>query len=95
MTGLLKRPLDARGVLLALVGLCALGLLLFVGGLAAGAYARHYPWRVMDWNHDGHTTLGEFLGAADVATRPAADSAHRCTEYFALKDGRTLRTECA
>lgn len=52
------------------------------------------PYAALDFNHDGHVSLGEAEYAASYGTRPARSSTPPCTEYFALKDGLTLTTQC-
>ena len=51
-------------------------------------------WREMDFDHDGSTSVGEFLAAADVSTRPVQRGSHTCIEYFLLKDGSPVKTIC-
>ena len=52
------------------------------------------PYAALDFNHDGHVSLGEAEYAASYGTRPVRDGDKACTEYFALKDGLTLATRC-
>jgi len=51
-------------------------------------------WGDMDLNGDGHTTVGEFLGAIDVDVRPVQISGKPCREIFRLKDGIPAKELC-
>jgi len=55
---------------------------------------RGYDWAEMDWNGDGLTSIAEFLDAAYVGRRPVMRSDAACFEYYALTDGRLIRTRC-
>lgn len=48
----------------------------------------------MDFDHDGSTSLEEFLEAGDVGTRPTRRDGRSCTEYFLLKDGLPVKVVC-
>lgn len=82
-----KTVMIIAGALLALP-------VLFVGGGAVAAASQGYGWEQMDWNGDGRTSAGEFLAAADVGKRELCKDGKNCVEFYALKDGRTLRTDC-
>jgi hypothetical protein len=51
-------------------------------------------WREMDFNHDGSTSVREFLEGADVGTRSTSRNGRACTEYFLLKDGMPVKLVC-
>jgi hypothetical protein len=53
-----------------------------------------YSWREMDWNGDGHTSVGEFLDTGDTFERDVIVHGQRCVEVVAMKDGLPLRTKC-
>ena len=72
------------------VGVLA-GYLVILGTRSAESGLR---WHEMDFNHDGTTSLGEFLEAGDVNTRPVVRNGRRCTEYFLLKDGMPVKVSC-
>ena len=61
---------------------------------ALGSLARGYGWRDMDCNSDGRTTLSEFFAAADIDKRSVQRGPDLCWEYYALKDGLPVRTDC-
>lgn len=48
----------------------------------------------MDWNQDGHTSLGEFLASGDVGRRPISVDGRNCSEFFDDKDGLPLKRVC-
>jgi hypothetical protein len=79
-----------RLVLLAAVGLTAL----YLGFFSILALRSGLTWREMDRDHDGATSLGEFLGAADVGRRPVQVGEHACTEVYYLKDGLPAKVVC-
>ncbi|KRA56145.1 hypothetical protein ASD79_17445 [Caulobacter sp. Root655] len=79
--------------LFLVLGVMAL-LLVYPAYIALGALARGYDWREMDWNSDGRTTLSEFLSSADIAKRSIKRGQDVCWEYYALKDGLPVRTDC-
>jgi hypothetical protein len=69
-------------------------VLIYPTYIALGSLARGYGWREMDWNSDGRTTLSEFLASADIAKRSVQRGQDVCWEYYALKDGFPVRTDC-
>lgn len=62
--------------------------------LILGSLGRGYSWQEMDWNGDGHTSIGEFLETCDTFEREAIVQGQRCVEVVAMKDGLPLRTKC-
>ena len=77
-----------------LAGACLLWFVLLISPVVWSAVTAGYPMRDRDWNADGETTLAEFFAAADVGARPLTRDHQRCTEYFSLKDGVTIRIVC-
>lgn len=79
-----------------LLVLCVIGVLFlaWLGFVAYGSFSRGYTWSEMDWDHDGKTTIGDFLQAADIGKRAIEIDGKACTEYFALKDGLPVKTTC-
>ena len=74
---------------LALLGIVAAYFILRAGvGLSKG-----YGFATMDWNGDGWTTPAEIIQTSDIGDRPSFDKPD-CTDYFAYKDARTLKTVC-
>lgn len=59
------------------------------------ASLRHgYSWREMDWSNRGHTSIADFLRAADIGRRTVMRGDRRCSEYFAYKDGTAVKITC-
>jgi hypothetical protein len=48
----------------------------------------------VDLNHDGDVTLAEADYFASSGSRPVTRDGQSCTEYFAYKDGLTLKVTC-
>ena len=53
-----------------------------------------FSWADMDWNNDGHTSLGEVVDAFNVDVRSIAVDAKHCREVYKLKDGLPVRELC-
>jgi hypothetical protein len=51
-------------------------------------------WADMDWNNDGHTSLGEVADAFNVDVRSIAVDGKHCREVYQLKDGLPVRELC-
>jgi hypothetical protein len=51
-------------------------------------------WGDMDWNGDGHTSIGEVFDAFNVDVRPLEINSKQCREVHALKDGLPVRELC-
>jgi hypothetical protein len=66
----------------------------YLGCVAFAAISRHYSWKEMDWNSDGTTTIVEFFASADIGVREVVRDGERCREFYALKDGMPVRTDC-
>ncbi len=52
------------------------------------------PYSQLDFNHDGNVSLSEASDAAEAIANTVVVSNKTCTEYIALKDGRTLAIVC-
>jgi hypothetical protein len=48
----------------------------------------------MDWDDKGHTSMTDFLRAADVGKRPVDVNGQSCVEYFIYRDGITVKIVC-
>jgi len=74
-------------------------LLIIAAGYGAvrafAALAQGYSWNEMDWNHDGSTSLSEFIQSSDIGKRTVTKDGKMCTEYFRMKDGMSVRVDCA
>jgi hypothetical protein len=80
----------SRRLLLVCVGLAAA----WRGLLAVRAVRSGLTWGEMDWDGSGRTSLGEFLNAGDVDTRPIDVGGRACTEIYRLKDGSAAKVVC-
>ncbi len=72
-------------------------LVLLVGYGCIRSYAslsKGYPWEEMDWNNNGSTSPWEFLQASDIGMRQVKRNGSNCKEYYAYKDGLTLKQDC-
>jgi hypothetical protein len=69
-------------------------LVAYVAVLTFRATHSGLSWKEMDFDRDGRTSIGEFLEAGDVGTREVRRNGRACTEYFLLKDGRTVKVSC-
>jgi hypothetical protein len=58
------------------------------------AWRAGYGWAEMDWDAKGHTTLVDFLKAAEIGKRPALVGDRACLEYFRRQDGVVVKTVC-
>lgn len=55
---------------------------------------RGYSMTEMDWNHDGSTSIQEFLRSSDVEGRAIERGGQRCIVYFSYKDGLPISVRC-
>ena len=82
-----------RLTIYALIVPAAVVALIMIQRIAA-VQARHYTWQQMDWNGDGHTTIGEYLHTTQVGSRLVDQGGISCVEYFELRDRRRIRLSC-
>lgn len=61
---------------------------------ALTAWRQGYSWAEMDWEGKGHTSISDFLRAADVGKRPVDVNGVSCAEYFRYRDGASVKTDC-
>ncbi|MBG0800360.1 hypothetical protein IYW40_02435 [Methylocystis sp. H4A] len=61
---------------------------------ATTAWRQGYDWAEMDWDDKGHTSIADFLRAADVGKRPVDVNGQSCVEYFIYRDGITVKIVC-
>ncbi|GLI91350.1 hypothetical protein [Methylocystis echinoides] len=66
----------------------------FLSARVFSAWRAGYDWAEMDWDSKGHTTLLDFLKAAEIAKRPALVNDRACVEYFRHQDGAIVKTAC-
>lgn len=60
---------------------------------ARAAFDRH-AFAAIDRNGDGQVTLSDVVAGSDIGRRPITVAGRVCTEVFAFKDGRPVRTDC-
>ncbi len=58
------------------------------------AWRAGYGWEEMDWDGKGHTTVLDFLKAAEIGKRPVLVDDRSCVEYFLHRDGIVVKTAC-
>ena len=61
---------------------------------AISSFKQDYSWQEMDWNQDGNTTIGEFFAASDIGKREVTQDGRKCMEYYAYKDGLSVKVVC-
>jgi hypothetical protein len=66
----------------------------YIGCRLVSSWQKHYEWQEMDWNSDGVTSFSEFIEASDVGGRDVVRGRKTCREYFSVKDGLPIRTDC-
>ena len=69
-----------------LVGYVALGVML--------SLRQGYTWQEMDWSQKGSTSMSDFFAAADIGKREVVAGGKTCIDYFAYKDGQTVKMVC-
>ena len=77
--------------------ICGVIVLLILGyvllrGIAS--WQQGYSWKEMDWNQKGTTSVADFFAASDVGKRKVKVNEVLCTEYYAYKDGLSIKTIC-
>ena len=53
-----------------------------------------YSWKEMDWNQDGHTSIGEFFEAINIGKREKTIDNQKCVDFFSYKDGQSIKLVC-
>jgi hypothetical protein len=84
-----KRRLIATSVLALLVV-----PVFFLSMRVISAWRSGYGWEEMDWDGKGHTTLLDFLKAAEIGKRPVLVGDRSCVEYYTHRDGIVVKTAC-
>ncbi len=85
---------EARHALLLIFGMPLIMAVLYYCWLAIAVARTRYTWQQMDWNGDGHTTIGEFFRTADVIERPVVKDGRSCVELVWSREGTSIRVEC-
>ena len=53
-----------------------------------------YTWEEMDWNRDGHTSLGELFWSTEIGKREVSVHGEMCLEYFYFKHATPVKVDC-
>jgi hypothetical protein len=69
-------------------------IVLYFGARSIAVFEKGFSWREMDWNSDGVTSISEFFESSDIGKREVVVNGHNCIDYFAYKDGLTVRLDC-
>lgn len=74
----------------------ALGVLVSVYFVfrAINSFRQGYSWQEMDWSQRGSTSLADFFAASDIGKREVILGGEKCIEYYAYKDGISVKTIC-
>ena len=59
-----------------------------------GSMRQGYSWHEIDWDQNGTTSISEFFAGSDIGKREIIKGEKKCIEYFAYKDGLSVKTEC-
>lgn len=73
-------------VLIIFIWFCVLPYRILIAG--------PFSWKEMYINKNGFVSPGEAGYFADYGVREYSENGTMCKEYFALKDGLTLKKEC-
>jgi hypothetical protein len=90
----MSSPFGKRLVVTSLLAVLAIPAF-FLSVRVFSAWRSGYAWEEMDWDGKGHTTLLDFLKAAEIGKRPVLVNDRGCVEYFLYRDGITVKTVCA
>lgn len=70
-------------------------IIAMIVSMYAWIYVWHgYSWKEMDWNRDGRTDFGEIMSAIDIGKRNVNEYGVTCVDYYAYKDGLTVKMDC-
>jgi hypothetical protein len=89
----MSAPFGKRLVVTAIAAILAIPAY-FVLARAVAAWRQGYDWAEMDWDDKGHTSIADFLRAADVGKRPVEVNGQSCVEYFLYREGMTVKIVC-
>jgi len=88
MINYIRQKFTVKGMIVA----AAMLIGVYLGVMLIQAFTK-FTLSEMDWNSDGHISIFEILSGADVGRREALSDS-MCTEYYAFKDGVTIKTIC-
>ncbi|HWA45245.1 MAG TPA: hypothetical protein VHA10_18640 [Hypericibacter adhaerens] len=63
-------------------------------GIGLETLGKGLSFSEMDWNGDGHTTVGEFFDTMNVGVSRVEIDGNACRHVYAFKDGRPVKTLC-
>jgi hypothetical protein len=78
-----------------IVGVIFIFILIYFISRAVTGYRHGYSWREMDWNQDGTTSISEVIYSSDIGKREVIRNQKTCVEYYAYKDGLSIKTACS
>lgn len=55
---------------------------------------KKFDYNELDFNNDGHVTIGDYMKAIDLDKRQVQKEERACTEYYYLKDGMAYSLKC-
>ncbi|MEB0048790.1 MULTISPECIES: hypothetical protein [unclassified Pseudomonas] len=84
----------AKRVLVVLFSTVMVLLVLYFVARSVASARQGYSWSEMDWEQKGNTSLGDFLAASDIGKREVVKDGKKCAEYYAYKDGITVKIVC-
>lgn len=90
----MSSPFDRRRLIVTSVLAVLVIPAFFLSMRVFAAWRAGYEWSEMDWNGKGHTTVVDFLKAAEIGKRPALVGVQSCLEYFRYPDGIVVKTTC-
>lgn len=73
---------------------CGCLVALYVVFRCISSWRQGYAWKEMDWSQRGCTTLGDFFLASEIGKRTIDKGSGACIEYYAYKDGSTVKIVC-
>lgn len=71
-----------------------IALLFYSLGLSFIFFGSVHSFAEMDWDDDGHVSVGEIIYSLDVGKRMVQEEQQFCLDYFHFKDGATLKRHC-
>jgi len=90
----MDQPFGRRKMIAALI-LAMLAIPVFSLSVRAfSAWRAGYAWAEMDWDNKGHTTIADFLKAAEIGRRPILVNGRQCFEYYRHRDRLVVKTAC-
>lgn len=83
-----------RQIVLGLFIVACLVLSVWAGAIIVGIAQSPLSFKEMDMDHDGEVSLSEIDYASSFGQKEVIADAKKCIQYFALKDGRSLKLVC-